>query len=174
MIALSKKFTFTLLTTALFIASPAIAQKKDKPYYPKGFRIGLGLNAGVPTDGDYDATIGIDARLQYDVSKKTSFTLTSGYTHLFNGDDGDLGFVPVKAGFKHFMSKNIYAMGEAGAGFGTHKGMGNTLILSPSIGFANKYIDVSLRYEHYNDYHTDQLGIRIAYGFSLKNYKKKK
>jgi hypothetical protein len=72
------------------------------------------------------------------------------------------------------MNKNIYAMGELGAGFGTHKGMGNTFIWAPSIGFANSYIDISLRYERYNDYNTDQLGVRVAYGFSLKNYNKKK
>ncbi len=173
MFALSKKFAFTLLTGALLIASPAMAQKKTKAYYPKGFRVGFGLNGGLPTNSNYDASVGVDARLQYDVSKKTSFTLTSGYTHLFDGDNGDLGLVPVKAGFKQFLSKNIYAMGELGAGFGTHKGMGNTFLWSPSIGFANKFIDVSLRYENYNDYNTDQIGVRVAYGFSLKNYKKK-
>ncbi|MEC4116607.1 hypothetical protein VSP20_06450 [Myroides phaeus] len=172
MFALSKKFAFTLLTGALFIASPAMAQQKTKAYYPKGFRVGFGINGGVPTDSKYDAALGVDARLQYDVSKKTSFTLTSGYTHLFDGDNGDLGLVPIKAGFKQFLSKNIYAMGELGAAIGTHKEMGNSFLWSPSIGFANKFIDVSLRYENYNDYNTDQIGVRVAYGFSLKNYKK--
>lgn len=174
MIKLNKKFVFTLLAGSLFFAAPLQAQNKEKPYYPKGFRIGFGLNGGLSTNSDYDGSVGVDARLQYDVSQKTSFTLTSGYVHLFNNEEGDLGLVPVKAGFKHFMNKNIYAMGEIGAGFGTHRGMGNTFLWGPSIGFANNFIDISLRYERYNDYNTDQLGIRIAYGFSLKNYNKKK
>ncbi|MEK6493214.1 hypothetical protein [Myroides odoratimimus] len=175
MIKLTKKISLTVFAlSAILVAMPAAAQKKDKPYYPRGFRVGFGLNGGMPLDSKYDAALGVDARIQYDVSQKTSFTLTSGYTHLFNGDEGDLGLVPIKAGFKQFLNKNIYAMGELGAGIGTHSGMGNTFIWSPSIGFANRYVDVSLRYENYNDYNTDQLAVRVAYGFSLKKKSKKK
>ncbi|MGG5576963.1 hypothetical protein ACPDHL_06405 [Myroides sp. C15-4] len=167
------KITALFLALSMGMLPSAFAQKKTVPYYPKGFRIGFGLHGGISTNSDYDAVFGADARLQYDLSKETSFTLTSGYTHLKEKHDQDIGLIPVKAGFKHFMTKNIYAMGELGAGFGTHQGSGNTLIWSPSIGYANKYIDVSLRYERYNDFHVDQIGLRVAYGFSLKNYKKK-
>lgn len=174
MINYTKKITSLLMVTGLLAAAPTIAQNKKNPDYPKGFRIGFGINGGMSTNSDYDGAIGADVRLQYDLNPKASLTLTSGFNHLFNSEDGDRGLVPIKAGFKHFMNKNVYAMGEVGAGIGTHSGQGNTLIWSPSVGFANHFIDVSLRYERYQDYNTDQLGIRIAYGLSLKNYNKNK
>lgn len=170
----TKKVATVLMVAGLFITLPVVAQNKAKSNYTKGFRIGFGLNGGLSTNSDYDGSIGADARLQYDLNPKASITLTSGYSHLFNSDSGDLGLVPIKAGYKHFMNKNVYAMGELGAGIGTHKGQGNTFIWSPSVGYANHFIDISLRYERYNDYNTDQLGIRVAYGISLKNYNKKK
>jgi hypothetical protein len=44
-------------------------------------------------------------------------------------------------------------MGEAGAAFAvTNDYKQTSLILAPSIGYATKYIDVSLRYEHYSDF----------------------
>jgi hypothetical protein len=43
-------------------------------------------------------------------------------------------------------------MGEAGAAFAVTNDYKQTLILAPSIGYATKYIDVSLRYEHYSDF----------------------
>lgn len=156
-----------IVCIALGSISTAFAQQKNKEYYPKGFRLGFGIQAGLPTNSAYDFALGADARLQYDVSRKTSFTATTGYTHLFDSQ-GDLGLIPAKLGFKSFFNKNLYFQGELGAGFGTHKGMGNTFIWSPSVGFANNFIDISLQYQRFNDYHTDQLGIRIAYGFSLK------
>ena len=170
MIKVKKKVLLALVGVAVFGTSTSFAQKKE--YYPQGFRVGFGINAGLPTNNDFDGALGIDARIQYDVTRKTSFTATTGFTHLFSSE-GDLGLVPAKLGFKSFFNKNLYFQGELGAGFGTHRGMGNTFIWSPSIGFANKFIDVSMQYQRFNDYNTDQLGIRIAYGFSLKNKKKK-
>jgi len=94
----------------------------------------------------------------------------------------DLGFVPVKAGFKAFWWEDqFYAMGEAGAGFVVTDTPGNqkdvTAILAPSIGWANDFIDISLRYEYYSDIPgvrsnefrngNHQIGIRFAYGFKL-------
>jgi hypothetical protein len=70
-------------------------------------------------------------------------------------------------------------MGEAGAAFAvTNDYKQTSLILAPSIGYATKYIDVSLRYEHYSDFRkmnnngtigkgVGQVGIRLAYGFQL-------
>ncbi|MCP1995798.1 hypothetical protein [Flavobacterium sp. HSC-61S13] len=167
----SKKLFFCLMALGLLI-TPSLSAQTNNPY-PKGFRVGFGINTGLPTNATYDAALGLDARLQYDLTQKTSITATTGYTHLFDSD-GDLGLVPAKLGFKSFLNKNIYLQGELGAGFGTHSEMGNTLIWSPAVGYANKYIDVNIHYERYNDYQTDQFGIRIAYGFSLKKLNKKK
>lgn len=165
-----KTIFLALVGITILGTSTTFAQKKE--YYPKGVRVGFGINGGLPTNNDFDGALGVDARLQYDMTRKTSLTATTGFTHLFSSE-GDLGLVPAKLGFKSFFNKNLYFQGELGAGFGTHKGMGNTFIWSPSLGFANKFIDISLHYQRYNDYNTDQLGIRLAYGFSLKNKIKK-
>lgn len=167
----TNKKNILLTLIGLCIISLTAVQAQEKPYYPKGFRVGFGLNAGLPTNNDFNGAVGVDARLQYDISRKTSFTATTGFTHLFSSE-GDLGLIPAKLGVKSFFNKNLYVQGELGAGFGTHRGMGNTFIWSPSIGFANKFIDISMQYQRFTDYHTDQLGIRLAYGFSLKKNKK--
>ena len=157
-----KKIVFTVLGT-LLISSFAFSQQT----YKKGFRLGFGLNGGFPTEGAYDGSLGIDVRAQYDFTKKTSITLTSGYTHMFTKPE-DVGFVPAKFGFKYFLGNQFYLMGEAGAAFGVNGNIDNSLLLAPVFGFANKYLDASVRYEHYNDYETDQIALRLAYGFSLK------
>lgn len=153
--------------------------EKDKNY-DQGFRLGFGLNGGLVNDGFYDGSLGADVRLQYDFNKRVSVALTSGFTNLFVGDGGkDLGFIPVKAGFKVFWWEDrFYALAEAGVGIPVTNGysdtVDNTLILSPGIGWANKYVDVSLRYEHYSDFPTEdggtgvgQFALRLAYGFKL-------
>jgi hypothetical protein len=153
--------------------------------YDQGFRLGFGVSPGYVFDDPYEFGLGGDVRLQYDLSKRYSITLTTGFTNLFiDGKNNDLGFIPAKAGFKAFFWEDqFYAMGEAGAGFAvTNNYDDTTLILSPSIGYANKWFDISLRYEHYSEFPiyttnsifggtvskgTGQLGLRIAYGFKL-------
>ena len=73
-------------------------------------------------------------------------------------------------------------MGEAGAAFAVTKvpnGNNKTsLLLSPTIGYATKYVDISVHYEHYSDFAkmnnnvangtgVGQVGVRLAYGFKL-------
>ena len=87
--------------------------------YDQGFRLGFGLNAGLPTNNDvYNYALGADVRLQYDLSQRYSVVLTSGFTNLFiNNGVKDLGFIPVKAGFKAFVWENqFYVLGEVGGG----------------------------------------------------------
>lgn len=160
-----KKIFYTAVAT-LFVGSAAFSQTE----YNKGFRLGFGLNGGFPTDGAYDGSLGIDVRAQYDFTRKTSITLTSGYTHLF-AETEDVGFVPAKLGFKYFLGNQFYLMGEAGAAFSVNGNIDNSLIVAPVFGFANKFLDASVRYEHYSDYETDQIALRLAYGFSLKKKK---
>ncbi|WP_191020039.1 hypothetical protein [Flavobacterium selenitireducens] len=156
--------------------------------YDRGFRLGFGIAPGYVLEDPYGFGLGGDVRLQYDFSKRYSVTLTTGYSHLFGKEiDGfevdDLGFVPVKAGFKAFWWEDqFYAMGEAGAGFAVsgaeYAGAKDvSAILSPSIGWANQYFDVSVRYEYYADFPgysnntpsdgNHQIALRFAYGFKL-------
>lgn len=192
---ISRKVTTGILAAAALIFTATTQAQETKnaaTNYDQGFRLGVGLNAGYSTNDPYKLALGADVRGQYDLSKRYSLTLTTGYTNLFQSKaDGfpgqtegkDLGLIPAKAGFKAFIwDDQFYVMGEAGAAFAVSN-VDNTrdktsLLLSPSIGYATKYIDVSLNYTHYN--HLDrlnnngtvgrgvgQVGVRVAYGFKL-------
>ncbi|HEY0092436.1 MAG TPA: hypothetical protein VGB43_08120, partial [Flavobacterium sp.] len=108
-----------------------------------------------------------------------SIALTTGFTNLFIGNNvKDLGFIPLKAGFKMFWWEDRwYALAEVGVGIPVTNDWGDntdtTLILAPGIGYATKYIDLSLRYEHYTEFPAEdvrgvgQISLRLAYGFKL-------
>lgn len=138
--------------------------------YDQGFKLGFGINGGIPTNNVFDYALGADVRLQYDLSQKASVSLTTGFTNLFIGDDiKDLGFIPAKAGFKLFVWENrFYVLGEVGAGFAVTNNYDQTTFLyAPGIGYANKSFDLSLRYEDYDKFETAQVALRLAYGFKL-------
>lgn len=173
-----------LLVVAIsaFFSNTSSAQDTAATNYDQGFRLGVGVNAGYATQDPYKLALGGDVRLQYDLSKRYSLTLTTGYTNLFvsEADGDDVGFIPAKAGFKAFVwNDQFYVMGEAGAAFAVSNGNNETsLLLAPTIGYATKYIDVSVHYEHYSDFAkinnngtlgkgVGQVGVRLAYGFKL-------
>ena len=171
------KTVFTTLTIVLGIATTSAQEVQN---YDQGFRLGFGINGGLPLENPYDFSLGADARLQYDLSQKYSLTLTTGFSNMFvSGDNNDLGYIPAKAGFKAFVLKDqLYLMGEVGAAFAVTNGYNDTsLLLSPAIGYATDKIDISLRYEHFNDFPVlkndvvkdglGQISLRLAYGFKL-------
>lgn len=182
------KMLFVFAVSMMF-ANKAQAQDTAIKNYDQGFKLGFGVSGGYATQDPYKLALGADARLQYDLTKRYSLTLTTGFTNLFVSEADafpseatgkDLGFIPAKAGFKAFVwNDEFYVMGEAGAAFAVTNGFDQTsLILAPSIGYASKYIDVSLRYEHYSDFRkvnnngttgkgVGQIGVRLAYGFEL-------
>ena len=175
------KTVFKVVTLLLFISvSTGFAQETSATNYDQGFRLGIGVNAGYPFQDPYDFNLGVDARLQYDLSQRYSLTLTTGFSNMFvSGDDNDLGYIPVKAGFKAFILKDqLYLLGEAGAAFAVTNGYDKTsLLISPGIGYATDKIDISLRYDYFKDFPTlnngnlDEglglLSLRVAYGFKL-------
>lgn len=171
------KTAITAIAILLGIATTSAQEVKN---YDQGFRLGFGINAGLPLDDPYDYNLGADARLQYDLSQRYSLTLTTGFNNMFvSGDNNDLGYIPAKAGFKAFVLKDqLYLMGEVGAAFAVTNGYNKTsLLLSPAIGYSNDKIDISLRYEHFNDFPVvkndvtkdglGQISLRLAYGFKL-------
>ncbi|MFV8370309.1 hypothetical protein [Flavobacterium sp. LB2R40] len=188
--------TVLVVAISIMFASNVEAQEtkeaKDVTNYDQGFRLGFGANAGYSTNDPYKLSLGADVRGQYDLSQRYSLTLTTGYTNLFvskadafpgQTEGKDLGIIPAKAGFKAFIWEDqFYVMGEAGAAFAVSN-VDNTrdktsLLLSPSIGYATKYIDISLNYTHYNHFDrlnsngslgrgVGQVGVRLAYGFQL-------
>lgn len=167
-------------TIALLMLFAFTAVKAQDSNYNQKFKLGFGLNVGYPFEDPYDFNLGADARLQYDLSKIYSLTLTTGFNNLFvEGDDNDLGYIPLKGGFKAFIwDDRFYAMGEAGVAFSVTNDYDKTsFLISPTIGYATKYIDISLRYEYLPDFPVlknneikDGLGqvlVRLAYGFAL-------
>jgi hypothetical protein len=186
------KFVLALAISIMFANNSNAQDTQAATNYDQSFRLGFGLNAGYAVHDPYKLALGADVRGQYDLSERYSFTLTTGYTNLFvskaDGFPGqtegkDLGIIPAKAGFKAFIWEDqFYVMGEAGAAFAVSN-VDNTrdktsLLLSPSIGYASKYIDISLNYTHYNHFDrlnsngslgrgVGQVGVRLAYGFEL-------
>lgn len=169
-----------VLSAFLFQVNSANAQDQPAQNFDRGFRLGFGINAGAPLQDPYNMGLGADARIQYDFSKKTSLTFTTGYTNLFvDGNTNDLGYVPAKLGFKAFVLKDkFYLMGEAGAALPVTTEYNDTSLLwSPSIGYATDKIDISVKYEHFNDFPVlknnaienglGMVSLRVAYGFKL-------
>lgn len=142
--------------------------------YDGGFRIGFGLNGSAATGEYYNWGLGGDVRLQYDLNRRYSLTLTTGFTHLFAEEEAGedfqgLSYIPAKLGFKAFVwEDSFYVLGEAGAAFAVSEGVHETsFIWAPGIGYANKNFDLSVRYEGMNDFKTDQIALRLAYGFKI-------
>jgi len=171
-----------VLTTTLGLATKAMAQETNATEnYDQKFKLGFGISGGYVFQEPYKLALGVDARLQYDLSKRNSLTLTTGFSNLsVSGKDNDLGFIPVKVGFKAFIwNDQFYIMGEVGGAFAvTNDYNKNSLLVAPSLGYATKYVDISLRYEYYTDFPRledngsvgkgiGQLGLRLAYGFEL-------
>ena len=180
------KSTTKIILIALFTFSSATSLGQDlgttSKNYDQGFRLGFGLSGGIPLSAEpYEWNIGADVRLQYDLSKKYSLTFTTGFNNFFvNGKDNDLGYIPVKGGFKAFVLKDkLYLLAEVGGAFAvTNDYDDTTFLISPGIGYATDYFDASLRYEHYTDFPTlnndgttgkglGMIALRLAYGFRL-------
>ena len=160
--------TYSMKNNILFLLFLTLSFSNTYAQKEKGtFRLGYGINGGVPINNAYNFSLGADGRLQYDISLKTSFAFTTGYTHLFNSDVSDTGFVPAKLGFKSFIGDQVYYLGELGAAIGVNKGMGTSFLWAPGIGIATKHIDISLRYENYSKFDTGQVSLRLAYGYKL-------
>lgn len=171
---------FAALFLFLLGTISVMAQDISGDTYQQKFKLGIGANIGYPFEDPYNLNVGGDVRLQYDLSKRYSLTATTGFSNLFvSGDDNDLGYIPAKLGFKAFVLKDkFYLMGEAGAAFAvTNDYNDKSLLLSPGIGYATKYIDISVRYEYLPDFPSirndaadkglGQVALRLAYGFKL-------
>jgi hypothetical protein len=166
-------FAPVVAAVAMLIATENVnAQTKETSDDSKAVRLGVGFNAGIPTDNIFSVVLGGDLRLQKDFSSNLSGTLSAGYTSFsFKDISGvNIGYIPVKVGVKVFPVENFYISGEIGAGFGTKKGQGTSLVYAPGIGIGfNNGIDLGLRYEDFtqNGLNFGQVALRVAYGFNL-------
>jgi hypothetical protein len=145
------KHLFSFLTIFLLLFGIAHAQ------VPNSWRIGFGINAGVATSDAFKYALGGDIRVQKNFNERLSGTLTTGFTHFFEKDHfasynqygSPYNVIPVKLGLKYVVTGNLYAGGEAGAGFAFEQ-WGTSFLWSPSVGLAFKNgMDISIKYEDY-------------------------
>lgn len=163
----------------LLIATIFYAQENTQSY-DRNFKFGIGLNTGLPINDPYKLNIGGDIRLQYNISEAYSLSFTTGFNNLFvDNDEKNFSYIPIKVGYKTFLFKNeFYVMGEIGAALSVTKAYDqNSMLFAPSLGYATKYIDFSIRYEFLKDFPIvknnvadhglAQIMFRVAYGFDL-------
>ncbi|GIZ08167.1 hypothetical protein [Flavobacterium sp. UMI-01] len=176
---MKKTFSLIILICVLVFSQNSKAQQNNDTY-KRNLKLGFGLNTGLPFNEPYRFNLGADTRLQYNISETYSICFTTGYNNLFVKNDApNFGYIPVKVGYKTFIFSNeFYVMGEIGGAFSTTKAyQENSMLFCPSIGYATKYVDISVRYEFLKDFPVikdnvmdDGLGqimLRLAYGFSL-------
>jgi hypothetical protein len=142
-----------------------------------GWRLGFGVDPGIPTSKAFQYALGGDIRLQNQFSNRIAGTVTAGFSHYFEKDhyadfpqySSPFNVIPVKAGIKFFLADNLYAGGEAGAGFGMEE-WGTSFLWSPSLGLAfASGIDLSVKYEDYTRHSaTKDIALRLAYGFTTR------
>jgi hypothetical protein len=187
--------TAKLVASAMFIAAIFLGNKVNaqsmasQNVASNPWRFGIGLETGMPTGSLEKNTrwdLGGTARLQYNVAEGLGIMLTSGYYNFFAGSNTntttkfgssyygtvnhDLGIIPVKLGLKGYLGSNgLYVSAEGGVGFETKYNEDKKLILSPGLGWSDKTIDISARYENFSgqDNNYGLIGLRIAYGFTL-------
>ncbi|HWD88549.1 MAG TPA: hypothetical protein VG367_10510 [Mucilaginibacter sp.] len=172
-----KSLAAALLAAALF--TPAKTRAQTTP--ANNWRLGLGIDAGVPTGS---ATIGANfilggnARLQYGISNNFALTLTAGADHFFtkmipgtNTRYQGYGVIPEKAGIKWFFVPGIYFGGELGiAEEASSTKFGPVRFdWTPGLGWASSHWDISGRYENFsgNGANYGMFALRLAYGFAL-------
>lgn len=167
------KHLFSLFILIIFSAATVNAQSNNGTW-----RVGFGIDGGVATSDAFKYALGGDIRIQKDFNQRFSGTLTTGFSHFFEKDHfagysqygSPYNVIPVKLGVKYSVGDNLYLGGEGGAGFGFEQ-WGTSFVWSPSVGMAFKNgIDLSLKYEDYTkDKATKTLGLRLAYGFGIRN-----
>lgn len=169
---------FIITICFLFLANNSFSQENTEKY-DRNFKLGVGVNTGYPFNDPYNFNLGADARLQYNISKTYSISFTTGFNNLFVEDGTDFSYIPIKVGYKSFIFSNgVYVMGEIGAALSvTDEYNQNSMLFAPSLGFATKYVDISVRYEFLKDFPAvrddvvdkglGQIMLRLAYGFDL-------
>ncbi len=148
------------------------------------WRIGFGVEPGVPTSKPFKYSLGGDIYLQKQFSDRIAGTLSAGFSHYFEKDhyvdfqqySSPFNVIPVKAGIKLFATDNLYIGGEAGVGFGMEE-WGNSFLWSPSLGLAlGNGIDLSVKYENYTrNSATKNVALRLGYDINppkLKAHRK--
>jgi hypothetical protein len=144
------------------------------------FSLGLEVGKTVGSYSNYtDITYGLSLKYNHPLADKLFFTASAGYTYVpynneykigvlgFNIDSSGEGFIPVKAGVKHFFNNSLYAEAQLGAAISTNNGGGVGFAYAPGIGVEFGGADIVIRYEGWakGSNTLSQLALRIGYSF---------
>jgi len=157
--------------------------------YGSGIRLSVGADAGIPVGSlntGYNWNLGGSLQGDFPILTNQLYaTLNTGYNAIFSGSQyniPDIHLIPVKAGLKYFIIKQIYIQGEAGVSFLTDKnslGADKTaaFVYAPQAGVllnigGKNYIDAGFRFESNQKFFDGSntanfLAIRVAYAFNL-------
>ena len=176
------------LSTLFSLHSNAQTSAKTDSY-GSGIRLSIGADGGIPVgslNNTYNWSLGGSLQADFPLVKDQLYiTLNSGYTNIFAKNQyniPDIQLIPVKAGLKYFIVKQVYIQGEAGVSFLTDKNSLNAdktaaFVYAPQAGVllnlgGKNYIDAGFRFESNQKFFdggntSNFLALRIAYAFGL-------
>lgn len=176
-----KKVVFILLAGAMLLAGTHLKAQDSV----SGFKFGIGLEGALPANGlaGYDLGFGATLRFSKGVAENFDITLTPGIMAFIPKDMNNATidtkaalFFPVKLGGRYMLSKNFYAMGEAGVTIiktylpkvtgtsGSFTAVNSTsFTYAPSLGAKFGGFDIGARYEGLDG--AGFVGLRIGYDF---------
>jgi hypothetical protein len=169
-------FTMALVVLAALLASKVYAQDVKK------FTLGIAAEGALPLGNlntVYSVGGGATLRAAFGLDESSALTLTTGALAFIPKDMNGVDLkaqinIPVKAGYKYFLSGNFYGIAEAGFSFiktyvPNYGGSGTTSVsnteftYAPGVGVQLGTFDASLRYEGYSG--AGFLGLRAGFNF---------
>jgi len=166
-----KKVILSLAIIALATVG-AQAQKKHSSESEGAFKVGVGLDLGIPVsnlDGSSFA-IGADVLAEYGFTSQFALTGDIGYTRILAKSGGsDFGIVPLRAGLRVYAAPDFYFGAKIGAGFVSGSGSSFTST-AYSFGAGYKFssaLDLGASYDGYSK--NGSIGLinfRLGYTFS--------
>jgi hypothetical protein len=186
----SIKISVAVIALFTFFSLHSNAQTTTKTdTYGSGIRLSIGADGGIPIgslNNTYNWSFGGSIQGDFPIVKDQLYvTLNSGYNAIFARDQSnlpDIHLIPVKAGLKYFIVKQVYIQGEAGVSFLTDKNNLNAdktaaFVYAPQAGVllnlgGKNYIDAGFRFESNQKFFdggntNNYLALRIAYAFGL-------
>jgi hypothetical protein len=176
-----KKALLILSLTAMYFAGNAQAKRRPAATYSssaKPGRFSLGLEAGLPVGENgkpYSSVLGGSLQYEFQPSSDMGITFNAGYLNWALKSEyktpygpNSVGFVPLLAGVKYYMSPGAFLHAQFGAAVGTAKGQGTSFAYTPGIGFRlSPNLDAEIKYMGISNSGgtLSDVGARLAYNF---------
>jgi hypothetical protein len=190
---MKKSIKICVVAIALFFyfsfQSNAQTSSSKTEFYGSGIRLSIGADGGIPVGAlntGYNWSLGGSIQADFPIVKDQLYaTLNSGYNNIFASNQYNLPeiqSIPVKAGLKYFIIRQVYIQGEAGASFLTNKNSlgadkSAVFVYAPQAGVllnvrGKNYIDAGFRFESNQKFFNggstaNFLALRVAYAFNL-------